>query len=171
MASRAGEDRGARAGLERRIRYCTRLVFSSERLERIGEKLRYALPKPTDEGQMVLLLKPFDLKLAQLIPPPRKHRHHYHGVLAPNSPLRAKIVALTGKEFPSKESSAPLHINREKEGINQPVNKPKKEPSKASLFRWTMLLARIFEIFSSLLSKMQPSHADHLLYRRCAYDT
>lgn len=37
--------------------------------------------------------------MAQLIPPPRRHRHHYHGVLAPNSPLRSKIAALANKEI------------------------------------------------------------------------
>jgi hypothetical protein len=26
--------------------------------------------------------------LAALIPPPRRHRHRYHGVLAPKAPLR-----------------------------------------------------------------------------------
>jgi len=52
-------------------------------------------------GKKVLLLKPFDElldRLAKLIPPPRYHRHFYHGVLAPNAPLRARIRALAGKE-------------------------------------------------------------------------
>ena len=31
--------------------------------------------------------------LATLIPPPRLHRHHYRGVLAPNAPLRAAATA------------------------------------------------------------------------------
>ena len=37
------------------------LPFSSERLDSLGEKLRYTLPIPTVEGQMVLLLKPSEL--------------------------------------------------------------------------------------------------------------
>ena len=91
-----------RAGLERLIRYCARPIFSGERLDCIGDKLRYILPKPTADGQMVLLLKPFELldKLSSLIPPPRRHRHHYHGVLAPKSPLRSKIASLANKEIP-----------------------------------------------------------------------
>nr|WP_291914466.1 transposase [Accumulibacter sp.] len=28
-----------------------------------------------------------------LIPPPRRHRHRYYGVLAPNAPLRAQVHA------------------------------------------------------------------------------
>jgi hypothetical protein len=31
--------------------------------------------------------------LAALIPPPRLHRHRYHGVLAPDSPLRTTATA------------------------------------------------------------------------------
>ena len=83
-----------RDGLERLIRYCARPVFSGERLGMVGEKLRYVLPKPTADGQTIMLLKPSELldKLAQLIPPPKRHRHHYHGVLAPNSPLRSKMA-------------------------------------------------------------------------------
>ncbi|MBI3900609.1 MAG: transposase, partial [Chlamydiia bacterium] len=99
-----------RAGLERLIRYCARPIFSGERLDCAGDKLRYTLPKPAMDGQMVLILKPCELldKLAQLIPPPHRHRHHYHGVLAPNSPLRAKIALLANKEI------IPANIAQEK---------------------------------------------------------
>lgn len=83
-----------RDGLERLIRYCARPVFSSECLDVIGEKLRCILPKPTPDGQTMMLLKPSELlhKLAQLIPPPKRHRHQYHGILAPHSPLRPKVT-------------------------------------------------------------------------------
>jgi len=33
-------------------------------------------------------------RLADLVPPPRKHRHRYHGVFAPNHKLRKAITAL-----------------------------------------------------------------------------
>ncbi len=78
------------AGLERLARYCARPVFASERLSwaREGERLRYRLPKPRADGQSVLELTPFELldRLAGLIPPPRRHRHRYNGVLAPVCP-------------------------------------------------------------------------------------
>ncbi|HAY28228.1 MAG TPA: hypothetical protein DIT03_11150 [Candidatus Accumulibacter sp.] len=35
-------------------------------------------------------------RLAALIPLPRRHRHRYYGVLAPNAPLRAQVTALAG---------------------------------------------------------------------------
>ena len=38
----------------------------------------------------VVEFSPFEFldRLADLVPPPRKHRHRYHGVFAPNHPLR-----------------------------------------------------------------------------------
>ena len=156
-----------REGLERLIRYCARPVFSGERLDVVGEKLKYVLPKPTADGQTILLLKPTELldKLAQLIPPPKRHRHHYHGVLAPNSPTRAKIVGRVDQEPVSEAVTAakedlalPFLIptsqteksdlqvkslpSRDEDDKTEPPQQPeaKKQPSKASLFRWAMLI-------------------------------
>jgi hypothetical protein len=44
----------------------------------------------------VVELSPFDFldRLADLVPPPRKHRHRYHGVFAPNHKLRSAVTAL-----------------------------------------------------------------------------
>ncbi|MCE9632159.1 MAG: transposase [Planctomycetia bacterium] len=33
-------------------------------------------------------------RLADLVPPPRKHRHRYHGVFAPNHKIRSAVTAL-----------------------------------------------------------------------------
>ncbi len=46
---------------------------------------------------MSLLTTPMQLldRLAALVPPPRRHRHRYFGVLAPNSPL------VTGRLVPT----------------------------------------------------------------------
>jgi len=56
-----------RPGLERLLRYCARPAFALERLRE-----------------------------AALIPPPRRHRDYYYGVLAPNAPLRGQVTALAG---------------------------------------------------------------------------
>jgi hypothetical protein len=58
----------------------------------------YSLPKPRPDGQTVLALTPLEFldRLAALVPPPRRHRHRYHGVLAPNAPLRAVVTARAG---------------------------------------------------------------------------
>ena len=51
-------------------------------------------------------------RLAALLPPPRLHRHRYHGVLAPGARLRPLVTASAGghlaarSAFPSK--AAPL---------------------------------------------------------------
>jgi hypothetical protein len=79
-----------------------------------------------------LRLTPLELidRLAALIPPPRIHRHRYHGVLASNAPLRAQVVALA----------------------RQPPLQPPKAPASPACAcapapaLWAMLLARIFEI-------------------------
>ncbi|MBM4058269.1 MAG: hypothetical protein FJ275_08540, partial [Planctomycetes bacterium] len=44
----------------------------------------------------VVDLSPFEFldRLADLVPPPRKHRHRYHGVFAPNHKLRSAVTAL-----------------------------------------------------------------------------
>ena len=93
-----------RAALERLLRYCARPPFSMERLRKEGVALVYRCAKqrsePTSDkrGAKVdeLHLTPLELieRIAALVPPPRTHRHRYFGVLAPNSPLRAAVVAM-----------------------------------------------------------------------------
>ena len=86
-----------RDGLERLLRYCARPAFALERLREIDpERLVYESVKPGPGGSVSLLLTPMQLldRLAALIPPPRKHRHRYFGVLAPNAPLREAVTAL-----------------------------------------------------------------------------
>jgi hypothetical protein len=83
-----------RAGRERLLRYCARPAFASERLcwDGADQPVRYRLPKPLPTGQTELSLTPLELldRLAALLPPPRRHRHHYHGVFAPHAALRAR---------------------------------------------------------------------------------
>jgi hypothetical protein len=73
------------------------------------ERVRYTLPrhkrgnwvgpgrteKSTRPGASgVVELSPFEFldRLANLIPPPRRHRHRYHGVFALNHPLRQAVT-------------------------------------------------------------------------------
>ena len=107
--------------LEHLLRYCARQPFALERLSvrrdadgRIA-KVRYLLPrhkaatwvgpgrgrKSTRPGvNGVVELTPFEFpfefldRLADLVPPPRKHRHRYHGVFAPNHRPRSAVTAL-----------------------------------------------------------------------------
>jgi hypothetical protein len=103
--------------LEHLLRYCARPPFALERLSvRRGEdgridRVRSMLPrhkaanwvgpgrgrKSTRPGANgVVELSPFEFldRLADLLPPRRKHRHRYHGVFAPNHKLRPAVTAL-----------------------------------------------------------------------------
>jgi len=109
-----GEDR---PGVEPLLRYCARPPFALERLYAPGgivslsspeSTLVYRLPKPAPDGRTELLLSPLQLleRLARFIPPPRVHRHRYHGVLAPNAKLRAAVTCIGRPEAETR--SAPL---------------------------------------------------------------
>jgi len=95
--------------LEHLLRYCARPPFALGRLSVIRgpdgriTRIRYMLPrhkaancvgpgrgrKSTRPGANgVVELSPFEFsdRLADLVPPPRKHRQRYHGVFAPSQP-------------------------------------------------------------------------------------
>jgi DNA-directed RNA polymerase subunit RPC12/RpoP len=130
-----------RAGLERLLRYCARPPFALERLEAIdAHRLIYRLPKPRPDGSTELLLSPLELiqRLAALIPPPRGHRHRYHGVLAPNATLRTAVTAL------ARDASNGIQEQpgQEKEATEDVVESLLRSPAR---YLWAMLLARIYE--------------------------
>ncbi len=142
-----GEDR---AGIERLVRYCARPPFALERLHALDSapasaesRLLYRFPKPDIHGRTELLLTPLELlgALANFVPPPRVHRHRYHGVLAPNARLRPHVVALGRPErvleLPAPESS-----------VASPSVSPEPAPTRASTarIRWAVLLARIYDV-------------------------
>jgi hypothetical protein len=122
-----------RQGLERLIRYCARPPFASENLRWNGKWLVYRLSKPNYKGQVSVQLDPLEFlgKIAAFIPLPHRHRHHYHGVFAPNAPLR-KAVAASAQRSP--ELKVPLHVHR---GI---------EKTKRVSLDWAALIARIYEV-------------------------
>jgi len=128
-----------RRGLERLLRYCARPVLALERLEWCDsrhERLRYRLSKPLPDGRTTLQLTPLELihRLAHLVPPPRRHRHRYYGVFAPNAPLRAAVAALA--EANSEACPA----------APTPTCAEPRSPT-PNLYRWALLLARIYEIW------------------------
>ena len=120
-------------GLERLIRYCARPTFASENLHWNGPWLIYRLPKPCHTGKRFIQVNPIEFidKIASLIPPARRHRHHYHGAFASNSPLRP-CVTKAAIDNPSKH-------------VPKPLQKTAQKTSKAS-FTWAKLIARIYEV-------------------------
>ena len=81
-------------GREKLFRYILRPPLALRRLS-MGEdgRLLYRM-KRRRAGGLVLSLTPDELlaRLATLVPPPRSHGLRYHGVFAPNSKLRSRVV-------------------------------------------------------------------------------
>jgi len=151
-----GDDR---AGVERLLRYCARPPFALERLHALGgtpslaspeARLLYRFPKPTPDGRTEILISPLQLleRLARFVPPPRVHRHRYHGVLAPHARLRAAIVAL-GRPGLESEASAPLDP-ASTAGSCAALPDPPPRPASPARIRWAVLLTRIYEVLPLL---------------------
>ena len=71
-----------------------------------------------------------------LVSPPRVHRHRYHGVLVPNSPLRARVTVLipeTATDKPALESGS---------GETDAPDPVSRSPAR---YLWATLIARLFE--------------------------
>ena len=94
-----------RAGLERLIRYCARGPLAFDRLHLVrgrSDQILYLLPKPDPAGRTALRLSALEFldRLANILPPPRIHRHRYHGVFAPNAPLRPLVTEQARQLYP-----------------------------------------------------------------------
>ena len=169
-----------RAGLERLLRYCARPPFAMERLRKAGSELVYCCAKQHSEPGSdwydqrnakrgvradEITLTPLELidRIAKLVPPPRAHRHRYFGVLAPNSPHRAAVVALAagqtagaGTDTAQPEPGgvpASGEITVDAMGVatvgapSQPEPTQPMPPKRSAHILWAVLIARIYEVF------------------------
>jgi len=75
----------------------------------------YNLSKPNHKGQRSIRLDSIEFidRIATLIPIPHRHRRHYFGTFAPNSPLRKQVVANAGRN-PENFIPPPLKIQSDK---------------------------------------------------------
>ena len=81
--------------LERLARYVSRPPVATDRLALTANgQVRYALKTPYRDGTTHVIFEPEDFiaRLAALVPKPRAHLTRYHGVFAPASPHRTRIV-------------------------------------------------------------------------------
>ena len=81
--------------VERLARYVSRPPIATGRLSLTeGGYVRYALKTPYRDGTTHVIFEPEDFiaRLAALVPKPRAHLTRYHGVFAPASPDRARVV-------------------------------------------------------------------------------
>ncbi|MDQ2993552.1 MAG: transposase [Pseudomonadota bacterium] len=147
-------DSGDRKGLERLLRYCARPAFSGERLKATTDfnknadamRLLYDINKNAHESQPPLHLTATEYldKIAQLIPPPRRHRHHYHGVLAPNSRYRSRVTEFANQEFkPAKISSVP---DTKGDELNLEAKADVSFRPKRSSLNWAKLIRKVYEV-------------------------
>jgi hypothetical protein len=157
--------------LEHVLRYCARPPFALERLSvtrgpdgRIT-RIRYVLPRhkaanwvgpghgrqstrPGANG--VVELSPFEFldRLADLVPPPRKHRHRYHGVFAPNHRLRKAVTALAIGNIGKRREAAAGRHGGDGHGTGACCDAQAKPRSHdTSRIAWAKLLARVGEEF------------------------
>jgi hypothetical protein len=159
--------------LEHLLRYCARPPFALERLSVIRApdgriiRIRYVLPrhkaanwvgpgrgrKSTRPGASgVVELTPFEFldRLADLVPPPRKHRHRYHGVFAPNHKLRRAVTALAIGNIGKRGDATTGGHGGDGRGTGgccdaNPNHKPRSHDT--SRIAWAKLLARVGEEF------------------------
>ncbi len=81
--------------LEQLCRYITRPALANDREQTDGAgQVVHKLKTPWRDGTTHLVMSPLEYmqRLAALVPRPRRHLIHFHGVLAPNAKLRALVA-------------------------------------------------------------------------------
>jgi len=160
--------------LEHLLRYCARPPFALERLSVTrgadGQiaRIRYVLPRhkaanwvrpsrsrkstrPGASGVVDVTPLEFLDRLADLVPPPRKHRHRYHGVFAPNHPLRRAVTALAVSNVGNRQEAAAGRNACDGHGTGgccdatHTHQKPRSHDT--SRIAWAKLMARVGEEF------------------------
>jgi len=117
---------------------------------------QHSEPGADKRGAIVdeLTLAPLELiaHIAALVPPPRTHRHRYFGVLAPNSPLRASVTAMTVPAQAMPAQPAQTGANQGAPGVLPQPTPPEPVPTKRSPshYLWAVLIARIYEVLPLL---------------------
>jgi hypothetical protein len=101
----------------------------------------------------VVELSPFDFldRLADVVPSPRKHRHRYHGVFAPNHKFRSAVTALAiGNVGKRRDAATGGHASdgHGTGGCCDAHQKPRSHDT--SRIAWAKLLARVGEEFPLL---------------------
>jgi hypothetical protein len=86
---------GDMVGRLRLCRYAARPILSMERLSLTKDgRIALALRHPYADGTTHIVFAPLELiaRLCALIPVPRSHLIHFHGVLAPSAAWRSDII-------------------------------------------------------------------------------
>ena len=87
-------------------------------------------------------------RLADLIPQPRRHRHRYHGVFAPNHPLRPAVTALAVGNVRKQRDAATIgHAEAGHAAGDCCDSQATPRSHDTSRIAWAKLLARVGEEF------------------------
>jgi hypothetical protein len=107
--------------------------------------------KSTQPGASgVIELSPFEFldRRADLIPQPRKHRHRYHGVFAPNHPLRPAVTALAvGNVGKQRDATTSGHAEARHAAGDCCGSQATPRSHDTSRIAWATLMARVGEEF------------------------
>jgi hypothetical protein len=126
----------SRVRLELLCRYITRPALSDERVQvNAAAQVELKFTTPWREGATHLVMSPLEFmqRLAALVPRPRLHLIRFHGVLAPNARLRARVVP-HGPEVFEQAAEAAVASECETETVQG-------RPHRIS---WARLLKRVF---------------------------
>jgi hypothetical protein len=127
-----------------------RTPSASESVDTGVRRVYYQPARPTPNGRTILGLSPLEFldALSRLIPPPRVHRHRYHGVLAPNARLRSRVVTL-GRDDPATAdlNEGPPEAPGDETAVHAHEDPAATLTGAAARSRWAQLLSRIYEVF------------------------
>jgi hypothetical protein len=100
-------DRGDARGRERLVRYVARPALALRRIRWEDGQVRIDFKQPWRNGVSAIRLRPevFLLRLASLVMPPGVNLVRYHGVFAPASPLRSRVVPPPSPTEPQQRTS------------------------------------------------------------------
>jgi hypothetical protein len=128
-----------RARLEQLCRYLLRPAVAQDRLRLLDDgRVVLTLKTSWADGTRQLLFEPLELleKLAALTPRPRINLVLYHGVLAPHSGWRARVVA-----YGAPPAEAPVVVSTTTDANDEPPMAPV-----ARHWAWADLMRRAFDI-------------------------
>ncbi|MFL5399214.1 MAG: transposase, partial [Myxococcales bacterium] len=110
-----------REGLAHLCGYGARPPLVQTRLSQLADgRLAYLLKRPLADGTAFLVLEPCELlrRLAALVPPPRAHLVRYHGVVAPASAWRSRIVPELLRVFREDVPRMPVRRPSRRRGLH-----------------------------------------------------
>ena len=141
-----------RRGLWRLCAYGARGALAASRLNELPDgRFAYAMKRPLPDGRTRLVLTGVELleKLVPLIPPTYANLTRFHGVFAPTSRLRPKVVPPPAESTPKQcpptvpaPSPSPSAVTRP-----SPAPSPKPSPTRSAYrLDWAALLKRVFAV-------------------------